>query len=204
MLNHKTRALVSSRDGNALMPAIVLLTIGAALLAALLSSSVDMSKSTAARGDRYELKRACGSVNRLAAQSIWSTYEASVAPGVDSSVIGLRNHLDGRSLTNQAGVTPTSVDALTSIGLPTDLNWVHLLGDAEIGSVRVHREDRDRSTMLFVTSTVHSLHGNRRFSMTQTDVFALEPPVWGGLDFALLANNINLSLIHISEPTRPY
>ncbi|MEM8713041.1 MAG: hypothetical protein AAGG01_19000, partial [Planctomycetota bacterium] len=71
-----------------------------------------------------------------------------------------------------------------------------MLGDTVINAVRLHREDEGRGSSLFVTSVTTTSEGGRPLTSATTDVFAIDAPQWDGMDFALLANNINCIMCH--------
>lgn len=195
--NLPVRPPTTRRAGNALLPTLVLLSTGVALLAALLRSSVETSENATDRAQRFATRRATASVNRVAAQALWSQYEASLTSGEPTHVDGLRTFLDGLGLTDQTGAaTPVSVDLLDSIGLAANMHGDRALGDSTVAFVRAFREDDGKSTLLYVTSQTHGGIGEERHTESQTDVFSLEPPTWNGLDFALLATNIDCIMCH--------
>lgn len=176
--------------------ALMLLAVLAAMLAGALGMSVDNSEATVRRVDRFEGKRTASSVNRLTAQSIWSSYEATLADGNRPRVLELRLHLDGLGLVNQAGMAPDPIDMVDQVGLATNGDGDFVLGDAVVESVRVHREDSGRNTRLHVTTVAHADEGGEEVRETLTDIFDLGAPTWNGLDFTLLASNVNCIMCH--------
>ena len=192
--------------GNVLFASILLLALVATMLAGLLDSTVDTSTVAVQRVDRFEGKRAAGSANRLAAQTLWSGYESTIPAGAAVRVTDLRDYLTALGLDNQAGGPPAPIEYMDALGLPQNADGERVLGDAVVDSVRIHREDDARQTMLFVTATAQTSKNGDDLTETFTDVFSLEAPQWDGLDFALLANNINCIMCHthVDDARRVY
>ncbi|MFT5734405.1 MAG: hypothetical protein ACJAZN_003079 [Planctomycetota bacterium] len=185
----------TARRGSSLVTVLILLAVLTTLMAAFLNTAADGSRAASTRSGRFEIKRSANSINRLTAQSIWVSY-AQIMGGADTTLLTLRNHLDGLGLLNQAGQVPAPVDYTNLIGLSRNGAGELILGDTTIGSVSVHREDEGRVISLFVTSLTTTTEGQRALTHTVTDVFSIEAPSWQGLDFALLANNINCIMCH--------
>lgn len=192
--------------GNALFTALIMLAVLATLLSGMLTNTVDTSVSTIKRVDRFESKRAAGSVNRLTAQTLWAGYQSTLVGGATPRTIDLRAYLAGIGIDNMAGIVPTPIEVVDQLGLPQNGDGAYVLGDARIDSVRVHREDDTRETMLFVTSITSTGSNRSETTEAMTDVFSLEAPQWEGLDFALLANNINCIMCHttVDDARRVY
>lgn len=178
--------------------------------AALLGVAVHASEAPRDRGDRFEVKRAATSTNKLAAQTVWSTYQASLGAST-SSIAGLRAQLTAQGILDQsAAAVPARFELLGRLGLPTNDAGEIVLGDIEIDSVLVHRIDLARETQLVVTTSAMARRGyvdaTTNVDDMVTDVFSLEPARWDGLDFALLANNINCIMCHttVDDARRVY
>lgn len=136
----------------------------------------------------------------MTASAIWSDYTASLL-GAPPSLPSLRAHLQNRGLVNQTGVgTPIRNEFVDSIALGRNDSGELALGTSEVESVRVHRVDLPRSTQLVITTETLERRGYQDASSHVTDavteVFSLEPAPWDGLDFALLANNIDCIMCH--------
>ena len=162
------------------------------------------------RGNRFEVKRAGNSANKLAAQTIFTAYQATLA-GAEPSLGDLRAGLTAQGFADQsAAAVPARTEIVGRLGLGTNRDGEIVLGDIEIESVLVHRMDRARETHLVITTTTMARRGwegassNVRDSVT--DVFTLEPARWDGLDFAILANNINCIMCHtnVDDARRVY
>lgn len=205
-----TRTPRSPESGNALLTALLLLVLVSTGLAALLSTAVQASEAPRDRADRFEVKRAGHSANKLAAQSVFSAYQATLA-GEEASLGDMRASLTAMGYTDQsAAAVPVRTEIVDRLGLGANSDGEIVLGDIEIESVLLHRMDRARATHLVVTTTTMARRGwegastNVRDSVT--DVFTLEPARWDGLDFAILANNINCIMCHtnVDDARRVY
>ncbi len=191
----------SSESGNALVTALVLLTLVSTGTAALLGTAVNASEGTRVRTERFDVRRSASSVNKIAARSIWSSYRNSLG-GRDTSVAGLRDYLERNGLPTQNGATPARSEWVDRIGLSTSPEGDRVLGDTVIDSVLIHRVDEPRQTRLVVTTITRERSGysgaTTGINDAVTDIFSLEAARWDGLDFALLANNINCIMCHTS------
>lgn len=202
ILRHRTRTpLVTAPDrGNALLLAVLLLGFVSAGTAALLGAAVEASERPRDRSHRFEARRAATSVNRLAAQAIWDAYQVTLM-GDPPNLLGLRTHLTGMGFVSQTGAPdPARTEYVGLLGLATGPAGEVVLGDTEILSVLVHRVDAPRSTQLVVTTEAVQRRGYRgattEAAESVTEVFSMEPALWKGLDYALLANNINCIMCH--------
>lgn len=200
---HSSRILRShvstSQSGNSLLGALILLTAATTGAAAFLGSAVNASDGAGRRVDRFETTRAGRSVNKIAAQNIWSAYVRNLGGG-ETSVASLRAYLTAQGFPNQTGAVPARVEVLNRLGLAQNGEGFDVFGDVEIDSVLVHRIDEGRATRLIITTqdrTRRGIRGNHSdVSTAETDIFSVEPARWDGLDFALLANNINCIMCH--------
>ncbi|MEM8711312.1 MAG: hypothetical protein AAGG01_10195, partial [Planctomycetota bacterium] len=188
----------ASRSGNALLTSLILLTVATSGAAAFLGVAVHASDGTTNRGDRFETSRSGRSVNKIAAQMIWSAYKRNLG-GADTSVASLRAFLSAQGINADSTATPVRKDVLAQLSLPTNDEGRSIFGDVEIDSVLVHRVDDRRTTRLVITTVDRARRGVRGqddIATAETDIFALEPARWDGLDYALLANNINCIMCH--------
>ena len=189
----------TSQSGNSLLAALIILTAATAGAAAFLGTAVNASDGAGRRVDRFETTRAGRSVNKIAAQSLWSAYVRNLG-GSDTSVASLRAYLTAQGFPNTTTPTPARVEMLNRLGLAQNADGYDVFGDVEIDSVLVHRIDNGRTTRLVITTqdrTRRGIRGNHSDVATaETDVFSIEPARWDGLDYALLANNINCIMCH--------
>ena len=183
---------------------IVVVTAVAALgvlVMAMFSSTVDTTRWTSTEHDLQRASVAAEGATTLAASRLWSDFEAFL--GGQSPRIGdFQAFLDNRGIADSetnASVTPT--DLRDVIGLPENADGdVHLDG-VEIEQLAVERFDALDSTRLVMTATATARLGSRAGeSRDVTDrvqqAFVVEPPDWEGLNYALLANNINCLMCH--------
>ncbi len=189
----------TSQSGNSLLGALILLTAATTGAAAFLGTAVNASDGAGRRVDRFETTRAGRSVNKIAAQSIWSAYVRNLG-GAETSVASLRAYLSAQGFPNTTTPTPVRVEVLGRLGLGKNADGFDVFGDVEIDSVLVHRIDQDRTTRLVITTQDRTRRGIRGshsdVATAETDVFSIEPARWDGLDYALLANNINCIMCH--------
>ena len=201
LLNHPRRPAHAARRGVALLAIVPCLVILAVLVFVIVGSSVDSSRSNERRIDLYSVRAGAEAATRLAVESIWSQFEASRAGG-DANVTDSRQFLDSIGITNQSNAgTPADIELLPSLALASDPAGEAVIGGTVIESVRVRRMDDLRSTRLEFSTTAVARRGDERFDAASTrrtvqDIFVIEPPAFEGLDFVLLANNINCIMCH--------
>ncbi|MEO0661558.1 MAG: hypothetical protein AAFZ87_08480, partial [Planctomycetota bacterium] len=198
-------------DGNALVASLLLVTALAATTSALLNTTVEASEIGTHEADRYEARRAGRSVNRMAARHVWTTYSANVPVNEDVSLLGARAGFSNQGLAPQPDGGPyASTDLLPRLGLARNGRGERVLGDIEVVSVDAYRVDLARATRLVVTTTTRVSHAalatSRVATEITTEVFTVEPSPWDGLDYALLANNINCIMCHttVDDARRMY
>ena len=190
----------SSSQGSALAPALMMLLIVTTGAAAFLKTTVAGSERNLDRTDRFEARRSGTSVNRLAAQSVWGGYMRNIG-GEEASMTGLRTYLDAQGILDQSQAqTVIQSERIDEIELPKNKAGEYILGTTEILSVHLHRIDLPRETQIVVVTEARERRGFATASTnaveTVTEVFSLEPALWDGLGFALLANNINCIMCH--------
>lgn len=189
------------RRGVALLSVVPALVFLVVLMVAFVGVTIDGSRWTSRRVDLFSARIAADTATRLAVEGLWSEFEQSRG-GAGARITDVRVFLDGIGITNQATeARPADVQLLPRLGLPTDANGENVIGDTVIEGVQVQRHDELRSTRLVFTTTAVARRGDERYDAassreTITDVFVIEPPAYEGLDFVLLANNINCLMCH--------
>lgn len=182
----------------ALAPAIVVVAV---LLVAFVGLAIDSSRWGERRIHHYSARAAADVAASLVVESLWSEFERSVVGGGES-LDGLRGFLDGLGIVDQSGAaTPGDVQILSRIDLPTDADGNARVDGAIIESVRLRRIDEQFATRLELSTTAVAAGGDPRFDAASTrrtieDVFVAEAPPFEGLEYVLLANNVNCILCH--------
>jgi len=200
---HTSHPVHPTRRGVALLAVVPVLVVLVVLVVAIVGSTVDSSRWNERRIDLYSVRASAEAATQLAVESIWSDFEASRAGGA-ATVNDSRVFLDNIGIRNQSTAgTPADVELLPTLALAADPNGEAVIGGTVIESVRVRRMDDLRSTRLEFSTTAVARRGDERFDAASTrhtvqDVFVIEPPVFEGLDFVLLANNINCIMCHTS------
>lgn len=175
------------------------LTVLAVMGMALVQTTVWASDRTTDREHRADARSAAEGAARLAAEALWSGFELDLA-GSPPSPQAFRTYALALGLENQAGAAnPARADWRGRVGLATEAGGAALLGDAAIEELWVHREDVGRAVRVLVTATAAirlggAVRDDARASVTRA--WSIEPPQWDGLDFALLANNVNCIMCH--------
>ncbi len=194
--------LAREREGSALFSSVILITVISTLTFSFLSMTVNGTKRTELEVDEYAVNVGAESVTALAVNRIWGRFQNQRA-GQATNRDDFRAYLDGLGITDQsASATPTGVDVSGLCNLPTDGAGRDELAGVNVENLEVLRTDEDEAIRLIFTATV----SNRTFDETSNDwrnlrqtiqeTYLIEPEEWQGLDYALLANNINCIMCH--------
>lgn len=195
-----TASHADRRRGAALLaiaPAMVLIM---ALLMAVVGSVTSSSQSHEQEHAVFDAESAARAVVALAIEDVWSTFDA----GIDLASAqpwDFQLFLEAQGLPDQTGVDPPiGVDISDRIALPLDARGRPTFAGAIIEEVTAYRLDSWDSTALVVDATIAIERGRGDSSRTMRhavqEVFTVAPPQWDGLDYALLATNINCILCH--------
>ncbi|MCA8944456.1 MAG: hypothetical protein KDB80_17975 [Planctomycetes bacterium] len=193
-----------TESGFAIIVALVTIVILASTILTAVMSFQSHSTQVERRGEDYELEVAVESATDLAIHEIWSRFHGTVMSGVNpDSVEGFRDYLSSIGANDQAGVAnPVGYDVLATLGLDFDADGTKELSNVTIDELRLVRVDNANDTEVRLTATV-SGRSNRAagpnaagWKRSIETTFMVEPDLWGGLEFALLANNVNCVLCH--------
>lgn len=201
MLKTQTPHPRPSRRGSALLASVTLLTVLGVMTIILLQGVVDSTKSTTLTVSKTRAEAVSSSVIALAADQIWGGFERELeATGQDSQPWVFHNYLDSIGLVDEAAAAdPAGMDLMPLINLPVGAEGAELDG-VLVNSVRVVRTDDWNSTRLAIEADVAVTSGQganaRMVNSNHGAVFLVEPPNFDGLNFALLANNVNCILCH--------
>jgi len=201
---HTLRTLATegaSRRGSAMVVGLFMTTIVSFMILVFLTTAVDSSKWTAHEADAYHMEAVAESAVAAAVHQIWGAFESQQANQV-TTPFDFRGYLDNLGIPDQRGVaSPATVDALGMAGLATDSAGGDGLDRLRIDRLDVHRLDVVQGTRLVFDVTVGMQVGGqvRRHSIRES--FLIERSEWEGLDYAMLANNINCILCHASIDT---
>jgi len=188
------------RRGSALFaiaPAIVLIM---ALLMAVVGSVTSSSQSSEQDYAVLDAESAARAVVSLAIEDVWSDFDA----GIDLATAqpwDFQLFLQSQGLPDQTGIDPpVGVDISGRLALPLDAGGRPTFAGAVVEEVTAYRLDSWDSTALVVDATIAIERGRGDSSRTirhaVQEVFTVAPPDWEGLDYALLATNINCILCH--------
>ncbi len=185
--------------GTALFAVVPIAILMMSLMVAFVGTSVETSRANVADTDMFRARAAAQNAASLAIADVWGDFES--ASGGDLQLWSLRNHLDTRKLTNQGEASvPARTAYMNSIGLAENTEGRLVIDGVEIERLDVYRIDDWDSTDIVIEVDAVTRRGKdgsskeRRSSIQE--VFTIAPPEWDGLDYALLANNINCLLCH--------
>ncbi|MEL6428355.1 MAG: hypothetical protein AAFR54_04195 [Planctomycetota bacterium] len=171
-----------------------------AMMVAFVGTTVETSRASVADMDSFRARAAAENAAALAATKIWGDFSRATADA--GELWRFRTHLDGLGLVDQgtSGANADRKDMLESMGLARDARDRDSVDGAEIERLDVYRvDDWDATTIVIEVDAVvrggqDGSHAEKRSSIQE--VFVVAPPNWEGLDFAMLANNINCLLCH--------
>ncbi|MEM8712375.1 MAG: hypothetical protein AAGG01_15595, partial [Planctomycetota bacterium] len=185
--------------GTALFAVVPIAILMMSLMVAFVGTSVETSRANVTDSDAFRARAAAQNAAAMAIADIWGDFEA-VAQGQEQ-LWRLRTHLESRGMTNQADAsTPKGSAYIDSVGLAQNKQGRYELDGVEIENLSVYRIDNWDSTDVVIEVDAVSRRGqdgsSRERRASIQEVFSIAPPEWDGLDYALLANNINCLLCH--------
>ncbi|MEM9800890.1 MAG: hypothetical protein AAGA20_11235 [Planctomycetota bacterium] len=189
----------SRTRGTALLAVVPIAILMMSLMVAFVGTTVETSRAHVSGMDSFRARAAAQSVASIVIADLWGDFEA-ISAG-DEQIWTFRAHLDTIGLPDQAGNDPVAwSDYLPTVALATNVDGDRAIDGVEIERVAVHRIDRWDATDIVVEVDAVLRAGEdgssleRRSSIRET--FTVQPPEWDGLDFALLASNVNCLLCH--------
>ncbi|MEM9380625.1 MAG: hypothetical protein AAGB93_11800 [Planctomycetota bacterium] len=189
----------TGREGAALFAVVPIAILMLSLTMAFVGTAVDSSRANTSDLDSFRARAAAQSAASLAIADLWGAYEISA--GNNMQMWTFRTHLEGLGIQDQTGAAkPKGVNFMPSLSLSQELDGSRTIDGVEIQRVEVYRTDNFDSTSLVVeVDAVQRIGGDgssreRRSSIQET--FTVAPPEWDGLDYALLASNVNCLLCH--------
>ena len=194
------RAPRRSKRGTALFAVVPIAILVMALMVAFVGTSIETSRSTVSDLTTFKARAAAQNAASMAIADVWSDFEAALG-GAAPQLWTLRAHLDSLNLRDQADVaTPERTKYRDQMGLTANVHGRPELDGVEIENVDVYRVDAWDSTSIVVEVDAVARRGHdgstRERKSSIQEVFTIAPPEWDGLDYALLANNINCVLCH--------
>ena len=190
------------RRGAALAASVVVVLTISMLVLILLTASVDNSKREDSRDEQFQLKAASESAVQLAAHHLWSRF-LQLRMGEPGSLTEFRAYLDSLGIADSgagAGAPDAAfTDVLSLAGFADDPDHREPLEGVVLEELGVSRGDHDGGTRIFVRATTAdvrgALAGERRRESAQW-AFAVDGGEWEGLEYVLLANNVNCIMCH--------
>ncbi|MEM6569809.1 MAG: hypothetical protein AAF957_15470 [Planctomycetota bacterium] len=194
-----TGAGAHRRRGTALLAVVPIAILMIALMAAFATSGVDKSRAHVTALDSFRARAAAQSVASLTISDLWSEFDS--AAGTSAQMWAFRAHLDTLGMADQSDATPpVRTDYQPRLSLAADIDGDATMDGIEIERVEVYRLDEWDSTSLVVevdaVSRVGADGSSREQRSSIQETFSIHPPEWDGLDYALLANNVNCLLCH--------
>ncbi|RLE20752.1 MAG: hypothetical protein DRJ50_10245, partial [Actinobacteria bacterium] len=169
------------------------------LMWAFVGTAIDTSRAYTSNLDNFRARVAAQSVASLTVADLWGEFES--VTNDDRQLWAFRAWLDTQGLTDQSQAAQPAVrDFMADLALAVDGAGNQKVGGVEIERVDIHRLDQwDATTIVVEVDAVMRLGGDgssrERWSSIR-EVFTIAPPEWDGLDYALLANNVNCLLCH--------
>ena len=190
------------RRGAAMMTALLFLSVISMLVLGMLGASVESSRWTSHEADEASVESSAESAMAVAVNVLWSDFLRAMGES-DVSIWDFQAYLDGRGIPDQseaAEISPT--DLVPMLGLPRDEHGAPLMGDVRVDGLTVVRQDELSGTHLQVEVRAASRRGantegdNHVTTETVRATWRIEAAEWEGLEYAMLANNVNCILCH--------
>ncbi len=190
-----------SRRGSTLVLAIMILTGLSILALGFLTSAVASGQREEREQTEQGLQNRAQNVMALAVHDLWGNFQRTYVDRRRSHW-DFKFYLEGLGITNQAGVVDVArTDLRGELNLDTSVPGEFRFEGSRVDSVDVWRVDGTTHAQLFfevTLSTPRPALGAQTASTTATtrQVFRVEGLAWDGLDYALLANNLNCVMCH--------
>jgi len=198
--------------GMALIPALIVVSLVAALGLSMLTANLSGAKVVNFQNDEYRLTSAVESVGILATEHLWSDYLESQG-GAAGTITSFRFFLTAAGIQDSGpGGAPAAdegVDLLGEVDIPGASEGNAEFDDVNVDALRVVRRDDDLATRLYVTVSASTNRGqgivnpvlNRAIQL----VYTIEPVDFAGFEYGLLANNVNCVFCHtVVDTTERY
>lgn len=186
--------------GTALFAVVPIAILVMSLMVAFVGTSIETSRATVAHQATFRARAAAQNAASMAIAALWGDFEQATA-GTQAQMWSFRTHMDSLGVTDQSGASkPYRTAFAGKLGLPAMENGKHEVDGIEIERLEVYRTDQWDATEIVIEVDAVARRGvdgsttERRSSVQE--VFTIAPPEWEGLDFALLANNVNCLLCH--------
>lgn len=169
-----------------------------ALMVAFVGTSVETSRATVGNMDSFRAKSAAQNAAAMAISKVWGDYESTNPAG--AQLWSLRAHLDSLGIRDQASAANAERTKFLSQMQFSGSGETFTVDGTEIERLDVYRVDEwDATTIVIEVDAVarRGVDGSSKEARSSVqEVFSIAPPAWEGLDYALLANNINCLLCH--------
>ncbi|MFT5286790.1 MAG: hypothetical protein ACI8TQ_002963 [Planctomycetota bacterium] len=229
-LGASVRSHRSNQRGSVLVVTLVAVSALSIFGLALLMTGLSGTRTLNQHDDDYRLSSAVESVAILSADNLWAGYWASAiatggnpANGTPGSIVNFRAYLDSLGVANNGIGDPPGAtegqDMLNAVGLPAGGGGDLDFNNVSIDSIQVYRRDVDaESTQLYLTVSASTNRGkgivNPVLNRAVQQVYTVEPSLFDGLEYGILANNVNCIFCHTqidsterffgSDPTAAY
>lgn len=188
------------QKGTALFAVVPIAILVMSLMVAFVGTSVETSRATVANQASFRARAAAQNASAIAIAALWGDFERATA-GTQAQLWNFRTHMDGLGVADQSTASiPHRTAFAAQLGLPSTKNGMHEVDGIEIERLNVYRTDQWDTTEIVIEVDAVARRGvdgsttERRSSVQE--VYTISPPEWEGLDFALLANNVNCLLCH--------
>ena len=191
-----------ARRGSALLMGVALITMISALVLGYLTTAASSQKWANQQDEERRVDSAAEDAISLAIHQVWSEFTVAYA-GRRTTHWDVKFYLDSMGILDQsAAPDPAVTDRLILSGLPLDEDGATSMHDCLITSLNLWRIDGRSSVQLFVEVEAQAggmsdkSAARRRLRRTLRQSFLVDGKAWDGLDYAMLANNINCIMCH--------
>ncbi|MEL6903902.1 MAG: hypothetical protein AAFU73_23565 [Planctomycetota bacterium] len=167
------------------------------------ASGANSAIQSSRQRDQASLVSGAESVIDLAAARLWNAF-VDASGGEPGTMGSMRTFLDLEGIAADAGTgrppAAAGTDVSGTIGFGASATGSGAVDGAVVDELRIVRRDVDDVTHLYFTAVARPVRGERldlpgRRRVVQK-VYAVDNEPWSGLDYALLANNIDCVFCH--------
>ncbi len=203
----RTGGLSANERGSVLVVCLATVATMAIFGLALLTAGLSGTKSVNHYDDDYRLSSAVETVAIMAADNLWSNYwnvNQAAFLGEGGSILNFRGYLDSIGVVdNGIGGPPLAVagqDLTALVGIPGAAVGNPEVNNVNIDAVQIFRRDVNDSTQLYMTVSASTNRGagivNPVLNRAVQQVYTIEPALFDGFDYGILANNVNCIFCH--------
>lgn len=198
-----------ARRGAAVITSLMVLMLIAGLVLAYLSAALETKRSEDHRVQELDVEVAAQTAITLAVNQIWGRFEHQNR-GQRTTPFDFMAYLDGLQIPDSFGLAideQPATSLLERLDLP-EVDGLPQVGSSRVEALDVRREDLQEGIRLTLSAQVlyrgtAQLPNGVPVRHQATEVWAVERSRFQGMEYALLANNLNCAFCHMQVDSAP-